>query len=137
MFLHYMHGLWNCYVFSVFLFNVILLAALRYVLGRCNNIYCAGFTYQKCGRELWCPVVSPVWSVFPWPCLSVNCCAGSAQWMLSVMFISSCRCLGLVVAVGWDRPFVVHTYTYMLLHLPKTYLNSANRITLNKNALKT
>jgi hypothetical protein len=27
------------YVFSAFLFNVILSAALRYVLGRCNNTY--------------------------------------------------------------------------------------------------
>jgi hypothetical protein len=42
-------------VFSVFLFDVILLAALRYVLGRCNNIYRVGFTYRKCA--LWCPAV--------------------------------------------------------------------------------
>jgi hypothetical protein len=106
--LHYMHVLWNCYVFSAFLFNVTLLAALRYVLGRCSNIYCVGFTYRKCGRELWCPVVSLVWSVFPWHCLSVNCCTGSGQWMLSVMFVLSCTCLRLVVAVGWDRPSFVH-----------------------------
>jgi hypothetical protein len=27
---------------------------------------------RKCGRELWCPVVSLALSVFPWHCLSVN-----------------------------------------------------------------
>jgi hypothetical protein len=37
--LHCVHVWWNCDVFSKFLFNVILIAALRYVLGRCNNIY--------------------------------------------------------------------------------------------------
>jgi hypothetical protein len=42
------------YVFSVFLFNVILLAALRYVLGRCNNIYCVGFTYRNCALSQRC-----------------------------------------------------------------------------------
>jgi hypothetical protein len=37
-------------------------------------LYCLVSHYgkRKCGRELWCPVVSLVWSVFPWHCLSVN-----------------------------------------------------------------
>jgi hypothetical protein len=30
---------------------------------------------RKSGRELWCPVVSLVWSVFPWHCLSVTTAA--------------------------------------------------------------
>jgi hypothetical protein len=80
--------------------DVNLLAALRYALGRCSNIYCAGFTYQKCGRALWCLVVSLVWSV-------ETVVRDSGQWMLSVMFVLSCRCLWPVVAVGWDSPFVI------------------------------
>jgi hypothetical protein len=107
--LYYICVLWKCYVFNVFLFNVILLAVLRHVLGRCINIYCVGSTYRKC--VLWCPVV---WCgrFFPWHCLSVNCCVGSGKWKLSVMCVLSCRCLGAVVAVGWDRPFVVHKWAF-------------------------
>jgi hypothetical protein len=37
-------------------------------------LYCLVSRYgkRKCGRELWCPVVSLVWSVFPWHYLSVS-----------------------------------------------------------------
>jgi hypothetical protein len=30
-------------------------------------------------------------------------CVGSGQWVLSVMLVLSCGCLGLAVAAGWDR----------------------------------
>jgi hypothetical protein len=37
-------------------------------------LYCLVSRYgkRKCGRAVWCPVVSLVWSVFPWHCLSVE-----------------------------------------------------------------
>jgi hypothetical protein len=37
-------------------------------------LYCLVSRYgkRKCGRELRCPVVSLVWSVFPWHCLSTH-----------------------------------------------------------------
>jgi hypothetical protein len=71
--------LWDCYVFSGLVPCVILLVTLRYALGRCNNIYCVGFTDWKCGRAVWYPVVSVVWSVLPWHCLSGNVVRGSGQ----------------------------------------------------------
>jgi hypothetical protein len=40
-----------------------------------------------------------------------NVILGSDQCILSFMFVS-CRCLGLAVAVGWDRPFVVNKWAF-------------------------
>jgi hypothetical protein len=66
----------NLMSLELLLFYLIHLYMFRAFLAHHQEIlYCLVSRYGKlkCGRELWCPVVSLVWSVFPRHCLSVNC----------------------------------------------------------------
>jgi hypothetical protein len=97
--------LWNLSVVIV-LVSWCLLVMLRYVLGRCNNMHYIGLlTVWSCGFGI-------QWLVWCGPSSHSTVCVetvirGSGQCILSDMFMLSCMCLGLAVAVGWDCPFVV------------------------------
>jgi hypothetical protein len=65
----------NLMSLELLLFYLIHLYIFRAFLAHHQEIlYCLVSRYvkRKCGRELWCLVVSVVWSVFPWHCLSAR-----------------------------------------------------------------